>query len=117
MNPWGSSGVGFDSSAFRQNKRMGWTCGFAKRVANPYPRVPGEWVRLPPLPPDMKTFKYETPNPDGSVETTVLTEDELIERYWDYWCEQMRKVGKEDLISRENCIEDFIVVHWAWRIE
>ena len=53
---------------------------------------------------------YETSDQDGEY---VLSEDEIIAEYWDYWSGRMKEVGKEDMISRENCINDWIIVNWA----
>ena len=60
----------------------------------------------------MKTYKYIWPYGE-----TIVTEDEIIEEFYDFWVEKMKKVNKEHLISRELCINDFIVVHWAWEID
>lgn len=57
------------------------------------------------------TYRYESQ--DGRHD---ITEEEILRTYYPYWQEQMRKVGKEALISPEACIEDFIVVHWAWKV-
>lgn len=46
-----------------------------------------------------------------------LTEEEILNNYWDYWCEQMIKVHKIPKITEKNCIDDFVVVNWAWRVE
>ncbi|WP_249370118.1 hypothetical protein, partial [Actinomyces sp. 186855] len=44
----------------------------------------------------------------------VLTEDEVLDVYWDYWKDKMEKAEKPShLITESNCIEDFITVHWA----
>lgn len=63
----------------------------------------------------MKYYSYI--EPDDSQEmypvTIVMSEKEILDSYWDYWCEQMRKVDKEDEISKERCIEDWCVIHWA----
>ena len=64
----------------------------------------------------MRVFKYEDPMEDGSVRTTIISEDEIIDTYYDYWCKMMEKVGKAIEISREKCIQDFLVMHWAWKI-
>lgn len=64
----------------------------------------------------MKTYQYDEYDPDGGRIVTI-TEDEIIEKYWDYWCEQMRRVRKSHMIFRENCIDDFIVVYWAWEVK
>ena len=64
----------------------------------------------------MKTYVYSEPGENIPIVDFYYTEDEIIERYWDYWCSQMRRVGKEDMISRERCIEDWITVNWAMEI-
>ena len=48
--------------------------------------------------------------------THTLTRSEILAEYFAYWSDQMRKVGKSDLISESACIDDWIVVHWAWEI-
>ena len=59
----------------------------------------------------MRLWRFN--DPSGNQ---FITDDEIIKDYFPYWKEQMIKVGKEDLISHENCIEDFVVVHWAWEV-
>lgn len=49
----------------------------------------------------------------GGVHT--ISDEEILASYYPHWQEQMRKVGKEHLISPEACIEDFVVVHWAYK--
>lgn len=43
----------------------------------------------------------------------TFSEDQIIESYFQYWSDKMHNVGKDDLISRENCITDWCIVHWA----
>ncbi len=53
-------------------------------------------------------------NVDGEVER--LTEAEVLDLYWEYWHRAMLEkfpVTSPE-ISVENCIEDFMVVNWAW---
>ena len=60
----------------------------------------------------MKTYTYSDPWGDY-----VLTEQQILAEYWDYWCQQMRKVGKGDQLSEEHCIEDWITVNWAIEVK
>ena len=60
----------------------------------------------------MRTYTYSDPWGDY-----VLTEDQILTEYWDYWCTQMRKVGKEGMINKERCIEDWITVNWAVEVK
>ena len=46
----------------------------------------------------------------------ILTEQEILDEYYGYWCDRMRKAGKEDEISKELCIEDWILVNYAWEV-
>lgn len=59
----------------------------------------------------MTTYKYQ--DQEGEH---LVTRDEIIKTYYPWWCEQMRKVGKEAYISEENCVDDWLVVHWAWDV-
>lgn len=45
----------------------------------------------------------------------IISDEEILASYYPWWQEQMRKVGKEHLISEASCIEDFVVVHWAYK--
>ena len=41
------------------------------------------------------------------------TEKRIIAEYFTYWSDQMKRIGKEDQICHENCIEDWVIVNWA----
>jgi hypothetical protein len=43
----------------------------------------------------------------------TLTERDILREYYEYWRGQMVRAGKLDLITPENCIEDWVVVNWA----
>ena len=60
-----------------------------------------------------RRWRYQEPGDDGEPTLVTVTEGEIRRLYYPYWKKQMRKVGKQDQISFENCIEDWIVVHWA----
>lgn len=69
-------------------------------------------------------YKYYEPDtlPDGtcigSIEIT-MTEEEILNFYWDFWSKKMKERYGEDysLITKERCIEDFIIVNWAFPVE
>lgn len=42
-----------------------------------------------------------------------ISRQEILKVYFNYWCKRMKIVGREHLITEENCIEDFCTVHWA----
>jgi hypothetical protein len=43
----------------------------------------------------------------------TLSEDQIIQTYYTYWATNMIQNVKDADISRERCIEDWVVVHWA----
>lgn len=47
----------------------------------------------------------------------IFTSTHIIKNYYPWWCTAMKKVNKEHLINEETCIEDFLVVNWAWEIK
>ena len=66
----------------------------------------------------MKYWSYSEPHYDasGKLFNVVVTksEDEILDEYYEYFISRMKRVNKEDLISKDNCINDWVVVHWAW---
>ena len=69
----------------------------------------------------MKTYCYvRSIDPyDGSYSVVTITEDEIIANWWDWWVQKMtKKYGPDsELITRENCIEDYVTTHWAFEVE
>ena len=67
----------------------------------------------------MKTYCYDERTEINGIEEDVVvecTEKEILDEYWDFWHTAMvKKFGKgHELITEQNCIEDWVVVHWAW---
>ncbi len=60
----------------------------------------------------MKYYKYSDQDGDH-----IISEEQILKEYWDYWRERMEQAGKEDLINPENCIYDFCVIHWAFELK
>ena len=60
-----------------------------------------------------RIWRYVEPGDDDQPVTVVMTDAEILEEYFPWWSVQMRKVGKDTLITPENCIDDWVVVHWA----
>lgn len=70
----------------------------------------------------MRKFQYNELGkelPDGSIENIVvtITEQEILDQYWDYWFNRMMAVGKPHLTSIDNCLDDWVAVNWAWEIK
>lgn len=52
---------------------------------------------------------------------TTLSEQEILDTYWDYWYNSMcKKFGQEVVdrdYSKQDCIDDFVIINWAWESE
>jgi hypothetical protein len=67
----------------------------------------------------MKTMRlYYYNEPDGEYNNVIvrMTRQEILNEYWDFWYNKMvEKYGEgHELIKEDNCIEDWVVTHWAW---
>jgi len=58
-------------------------------------------------------INYVNENDEDVVET--YSEQEIIEKEWKRWCDNMQKAGKNlSDYTFQDCIDDWIVVNWAW---
>jgi hypothetical protein len=56
------------------------------------------------------------PDENNNTITETLSEKQIIEQYWDYWCMRMKSVGKDPAdYTYQDCIEDWVIIHWAWK--
>ena len=69
----------------------------------------------------MKTYQYHELTEQGDVVVTK-TEAEIITDYWDYWKQKMIQAiykprttafGRPEIITKERCIEDWVITNWA----
>jgi hypothetical protein len=62
----------------------------------------------------MRRWEFVEQGDDGVTAVFVIMSDkEILDYYWDYWCNQMHRVGRGHLINEEDCIMDFATIHWA----
>ena len=54
---------------------------------------------------------------DFSPEYFTYSDEEILKEYWDYWYGRMcDKFGKDHVdanYSPQDCIDDWVIVHWA----
>jgi len=72
----------------------------------------------------MRYYRYKEPsvmNDDFSAEIVTLSEQEILDYYWDYWYSNMCNKFGEDIVDREYsknyCLKDWCVAHRAWEVE
>ena len=60
-----------------------------------------------------KKYLYNCPS---SLIPMEINSEQILKEYYPYWEKRMvNKFGRgHELITEENCIEDWCVVHWAW---
>lgn len=65
----------------------------------------------------MKSYTIVFPGEYGQAVQETWTENQIINYYFKYWSQRMIMAGKPEIdISRENCINDWCVVHWAQEV-
>lgn len=72
----------------------------------------------------MLYYSYNEPDVDanGNMIHNIITksEQEIINEYYNYWYERMcDKFGKEHVdanYTKYDCIDDWIIINWAWRV-
>lgn len=66
----------------------------------------------------MKYWSIGYPDEDNNDVVETLSEKEILDQFWDHWYNKMcHKFGKEHVdanYTKQDCIDDWVVVHWAW---
>lgn len=67
----------------------------------------------------MRYYCYNEMTDDGDDEIVLVSEEDVRQTYYPYWYRKMcDKFGKEvvdEKYSFEDCLDDWIVVNWAWQ--
>lgn len=72
---------------------------------------------------NMKYYSYNEYITDPLLDNHVVTvsEEDIRRDYYPYWYKRMcDKFGKEHVdttYSFQDCIDDWVVVNWAWEVE
>ena len=65
----------------------------------------------------MKYWTICYPDNEDNVVYETLSDEDILNQYWDYWYGKMcQKFGKEHVdanYSKQDCIDDWCIVHWA----
>jgi hypothetical protein len=61
----------------------------------------------------MKYFNIAFPGEFDQHVVETWSEDQIIKSYYPYWSQKMIESGHGDELTRERCIDDWCVVHWA----
>lgn len=53
---------------------------------------------------------------ENGPEYHTWSEMEILNMYFESWSNRMRNLDREHLISRDACIDDWVIINWAWRV-
>jgi len=63
------------------------------------------------------TYVEPTSETDSTPIYHTVSDDEIIEQYWEWWYEKMcRKYGKEHVDAnyvKLDCVDNWVTTHWA----
>lgn len=66
----------------------------------------------------MRYYSYNELGDNDENIVVTMSEEEIKKTYYPYWYERMcKKFGKEHVdqnYSFNECLEDWIIVNWAW---
>jgi hypothetical protein len=68
----------------------------------------------------LKEYCYNQPEFDAEMhalignQVIIISEDAVLAEYYPHWCALLHKAGKAHLISRQRCLDDWMVVNGAW---
>lgn len=66
----------------------------------------------------MKYYTHCYPDDNDRPVFETFSEKEILDIYWDSWYSRMcNKFGKEIVdrdYCKQDCIDDWVIVHWAW---
>ena len=63
----------------------------------------------------MRYYSYIESEDDVNITKLVYSEKEILDEFWLMWSTEMKGNGFADLISFQNCIDDWCTMHWATR--
>jgi hypothetical protein len=62
----------------------------------------------------MKRWKYVVDD-SSDFDYQTISEQDIIKEFFPDWEKDMISVGREDEISHENCIQDWVLYYQAWQ--
>lgn len=68
-----------------------------------------------------RKFRYAEPNEDGKPIVVIVTEEEIVETYGQYWCDMMKRRDPDFVYNeaddKARILQDFCTIHWAYEVE
>lgn len=68
----------------------------------------------------MTSYQYNTFNELGEDILATISDEDIINSFYDYWLSKVRKKFTEEELNildlRAMCIMDWVIDHWAWEV-
>jgi len=61
----------------------------------------------------MKYYTIVFPGEFGQHVQETWNREQILKFYWTHWNRKMFQSGNSDKVTEDNCIEDWITIHWA----
>jgi hypothetical protein len=61
----------------------------------------------------MRRWTYLEPGENNEPVKVTRTDAQILDEYYLWWADRMFKIGKGPMVTEANCIDDYVVVHWA----
>lgn len=61
----------------------------------------------------MKYYRISFPGEFGQHVDEIWSEEQILKSYYTYWCGKMIQNVPNANLDKQQCIEDWTIVHWA----
>ena len=69
----------------------------------------------------MRYWSYNERLNEIDSHVVTVSDDDILDMYWNWWYGKMcEKFGSEVVdrdYTKQDCIDDWVVVHWAWEVK
>lgn len=65
----------------------------------------------------MRYWRYVEQGKDDEPVVKIVSDSEILDRYWEWWSKTMNTQEKVNYLNKENCILDFVTVNWAEEVK
>jgi hypothetical protein len=60
-----------------------------------------------------RRFRFVVPGESFQPDVRIITEEAILRDFYPLWADTMRERGRLLMATTENCVDDFVIVHWA----
>ena len=65
----------------------------------------------------MRYWTYAEEGWYGQYVQETWSESQILAAHFSSWKEEMKRLGRDQHISENECINDWVVVNWAWETD